>query len=243
MPPVKVKFLFVLTSHDQLGDTGEKTGFHFSEMSDPYYILEDHGVEVDIASIKGGEPPVDPNFLKDPADSVTRFKKDAAAMKKLKSTKKIDDVDVKGYEGIFLPGGHGTMWDFPESKGLQNALEKIWKQEKIIAAICHGAAGFVKAKDTEGQPLIKNHRINCFTDEEERKVKKDKVVPFLLETKLHDLGAIFEHAEPFQAIVVDDGRIITGQNPASTELVANTILRAVGISPYIDQKQSKDEAA
>ncbi len=237
------KFLFVLTSHDTLGDTEEKTGFHFSEMADPYYILEDHGVEVHLASIRGGEPPADPASLKEPSESVKRFQKDDAAMKKLKATQKIADVNVSDYDGIYLPGGHGTMWDFPNSSGLQKAIETIWQQDKIIAAICHGPAGFVSARDEDGNPLVKNHRINCFTDEEERKVKKDQIVPFMLETRLHELGAIFEHADPFQPICVDDGRIITGQNPASAEMVANTMLRAVGISPYIDVKKDDEEEA
>lgn len=237
------KFLFVLTSHDQLGDTGDQTGFHFAEMSDPYYILQDHGVEVDLASIKGGEPPADPCSLKEDAESMKRFQKDSAAMAKLKSTTKIDDVDVSAYEGIFLPGGHGTMWDFPDNKALKQALETIWRQKKIIGAVCHGPAALVNLKDEGGQPLVKNHRLNCFTDEEERKVKKDKVVPFLLESALREKGAIFEHAEPFEAKLVDDGHLITGQNPPSAELVANMMLMGIGISPYLDEKkQAQGEA-
>jgi putative intracellular protease/amidase len=232
------KFLFVLTSHATLGDSGEKTGFHLSEMADPYYILEEHGFKVDLASIKGGEPPIDPASAKETTESGKRFQKDTAAMKKLKSTLKIDDVDMSEYAGIYMAGGHGTMWDFPSSKGLQKAIEDAWKKDKVVAAVCHGPAAFVNAKNKEGEPLVKNRRVNSFTDEEERLVKKDKVVPFLLETRLHEQGGLFEHEQPFQGLVVEDSNLITGQNPKSASLVANGILRTLGISPYVGKEQA-----
>ena len=236
MTEEKKKILFVLTSHDKLGNTDEKTGFHFGEMADPYYVLQDHGLEVDLASIKGGEPPADPGSLK------KDIPEDGAAMKKLKSTIKIDDVDMDEYEGIFMPGGHGTMWDFPSNTALIKAIETAWKDDKVVAAVCHGPAAFVNAKNKEGEPLVKNRRVNSFTDEEERAVGKDKAVPFLLETRLREQGALFDSELPFQAIVVEDSNLITGQNPKSASLVANGILRTLGISPYVDAKQQQEDA-
>jgi putative intracellular protease/amidase len=235
------KFLFVLTSHDRLGKTDEKTGFHYSEMADPYYILQDHGVGVDIASIDGGEPPADPGSLEksedDIPESVRRFLNDDAAVEKLKSTIHIDDVQMDQYAGIYFPGGHGTMWDFPTSEGLKKVVEAAWNSKKIVAAVCHGPAAFVSAVDKDGKPLVKNRRVNCFTDEEERKVKKDKIVPFLLESKLRELGALIEKEQPFEAFIVEDSHLITGQNPKSAPLVANAILRVLGISPYQETRK------
>lgn len=239
------KFLFVLTSHDRLGNTDEKTGFHYSELADPYYILQDHGVDVDLASIAGGEPPADPASLEknqdDIPESVRRFINDDAAMAKLKSTKAIDSVQMENYAGIYMPGGHGTMWDFPESKGLKKAIEEAWNSQKLVAAVCHGPAAFISAVDKDGKPIVQNRRVNCFTDEEERKVKKDKIVPFLLESKLRELGALVEKEQPFEAFLVEDSHLITGQNPKSASLVANAILRSLGISPY--QKNEEREVA
>lgn len=234
----KQKFLFVLTSHGELGDTGEKTGFHFQEMSDPYYILQEHGIEVDLASIKGGEPPADPKSEKDKAESVQRFQKDKDAMAKLQATKKIDQINISDYAGIYLPGGHGTMWDFPDNKALQKAIEQAWADKKVVAAVCHGPAGFVNVKDKEGNPFFKNRRINSFTDAEEQAAKKDKIVPFLLQSKLKNLGGLFETTDPGQAIVVEDSNLITGQNPPSAALVANGILRTLGISPFTQAKNA-----
>jgi putative intracellular protease/amidase len=229
------KFLFVLTSHSQLGDSGEKTGFHYSEMAEPYYILSDHGFEVDLASIAGGEPPIDPSSTKDNGEeefeSVRRFMKDQDAQTKLKNTKKVDDVKIDGYEGVYLPGGHGAMWDFPNSQGLKALLESADQNQKIIAAVCHGPAGFVNIMTKDGTPLVKDRRLNSFTDEEERAVKKDKIVPFLLETKLRELGGFIEKQQPFVGYVAEDSHLITGQNPKSASLVANSILRSLGIVP------------
>ncbi len=229
------RFLFVLTSHDQLGETGEKTGFHFDEMAQPYYILQDHGFVVDIASIKGGEPPAAP--MKEQPESVVRFRNDKEAMKKLKGSKKIDAVDIKHYEGIYLPGGHGAMWDFPESEELQKVVEEAWVRGEIVAAVCHGPAGLVNARDEEGEPIVKDRCVNCFTNAEEEEVKKEKIVPFLLESRLRELGGLFVSEQPFQGILVQEGTLIMGQNPKSSGLVANAILRALGVSPYNVEEQ------
>lgn len=229
------KFLFVLTSQETLGDTGEKTGFHFSEMAEPYYILEDHGVDVVLASINGGQPPADPSSVEKPGgkkDIVERFHADDDAMERLASTQPVDQIDIAEFEGVYLPGGHGTMWDFADNAALTALIEKAWRSGKIVAAVCHGPAGFLNVKDERGDPLVKNRYVNSFTDEEERKTGKDKTVPFLLESALREKGALFEHEAPQQAYMAQEGRLITGQNPASASLVANAILRALGISSY-----------
>lgn len=233
----KKRFLFVMTSHDKLGDTGDKTGFHFVEMSDPYYILQDHGITVDLASVKGGQPPADPDSVdyedrNENEDSVNRFLEDASAMKKLKSTMRVAEADIKNYDGVYLPGGLGAMWDFPDNKDLQKLLQDAWRLKKIVGAVCHGPAAFVGLQDENGVPLVRNRRLNCFTNDEEEASGKDDIVPFLLETRLRDLGAVFEKEIPFQGIVVEDSHLITGQNPKSASLVANAMLNTMGISPY-----------
>lgn len=240
---VKQKFLFVLTSCDQLGNTGEKTRFHYGEMTDPYYLLQEHDVGVELASINGSEPPADPSSLKNPPESVRKFLGDNAAMAKLKSTIKIDDVNMNDYAGIYMPGGHGTMWDFPDSVGLIKAIEDAWTRDKIVAAVCHGVVAFVNANDKNGQPLVMNRRINCFTDEEEQNEKKSEIVPFLLESRLRDLGALIEKEQPGQAHMVEDGNLVTGQNSKSAILVANGILRSMGISPYVEIEKDRKEVA
>jgi len=236
------KFLFVLTSHTKLGDTGEKTGFHFSEMSLPYFMLEDNGVDVTLASIKGGEAPADPKSLKqaeeDGEESVARFLEDSEAHEKLKNTFDLEHISADEYEGIYMPGGHGAMWDFPENKDLKNLIETFWAQGKIVASVCHGPAALVSVMDEDGFPIVRNKLVNCFTNEEEKAIGKDKAMPFALETKLRELGALFQHADNFEGFAIEDGRLITGQNPESAEKVARAIIRCLGLTV-----QDKEEAA
>lgn len=224
--------LFVLTSHNTLGDTDQRTGFHFSEMSDPYYILKDSGIMVDLASIQGGRVSADPESVKEGPggnpESVQRFLDTPEDREKLENTIPVAAADMARYEGVYLPGGHGTMWDFPDSEELTKLIEDAWEQDKIVAAVCHGPAALIAARDREGAPLVQDRRVNSFTDNEERKVEKDDIVPFLLESKLRALGAIFEGAPPFQEIVIIDGPLITGQNPASAAGVGQAILRKLG---------------
>jgi putative intracellular protease/amidase len=227
------KILFVLTSHDRLGSTGQKTGFHFSEMSDPYFILEDNGVKVSIASIKGGAPPADPESVdhensSDTPESVKRFLDDLQAADKLEHSLKLEDVIADDFDGLYLPGGHGTMWDFSNNKTLAKLVSDFWSQGKIVASVCHGAAGLLDAIDINGEALVKNREVNSFTDEEERKIKKDSIMPFLLESRIRELGGKFEKVDPFQGIVVTDGQLITGQNPPSAPKVAYQMLNQLG---------------
>lgn len=229
------KFLFVLTSHDRLGTTDQKTGFHFSEMSDPYFILEDNGVDVSIASVQGGAPPADPGSVdykdrtKNP-ESVNRFLDDLQALDKLEHSLKLEDIVADDFDGLYLPGGHGTMWDFPCNPTLAKLVSDFWLQDKIVASVCHGAAGLLDAVDENDEPLVKNREVNSFTDEEERKIKKDDIMPFLLESRIRELGGKFEKADPFEGIVVTDGQLITGQNPPSAPKVAHQMLNQLGVS-------------
>lgn len=224
--------LFVLTSHDQLGDTGKPTGFHWEEMTTPYWILRDAGYEVEIASIKGGNPPFDPGSLKkdeqENPESVNRFRSDAQAMKALENSMAINQVNALRYDGLYLPGGHGTMWDLPNSQPLAEIISDLYADGKVIAAICHGPAGLVNAKDrSTGNPLVEGKRVNCFTDAEEREVQLEEVLPFMLEDTLRNQGARFENSGIFAAHAVSDKRLITGQNPASAARLGQLIVDAL----------------
>lgn len=225
------RMLIVLTSHSGLGDTGNKTGFHYEEMTTPYYALIDAGHDVDIASIRGGKPPADPNSLdedeaKRPA-SLVRFLADKAAMAKLTETHAIAEMDPDDYDGIYLPGGHGTMWDFPDSKPLARTVGAIFDRGGVVSAICHGPAGLVGAKRADGKPVVDGLRINSFTDSEEKAAGLDSVVPFLLETRLKELGARFEGGANFTSKTVRDGQLITGQNPQSAQSLGKLLVEAL----------------
>lgn len=223
--------LMVLTSQHQMGDSQKLTGFHFEEMSTPYYLFENAGFHVTIASIKGGRPPHDPNSVKEDdsenPESVRRFLADEIAQEKLSNTPPIASLNPADYDAIYLPGGHGTMWDLANEQALVKTIEAFNKDGKPIAAVCHGPAGLLGARAESGEPLVKGKRINCFTDAEEKKVGLDTAMPFLLESELRRLGAKFENADPFEPCLVVDGNLITGQNPPSAKLVADELIRAV----------------
>lgn len=224
------KILMVLTSHGQMGDTGKPTGVWFEELSVPYYAFVDAGAQVDIVSIRGGEAPIDPRSVKpkgENAPAVDRFLADAAAMRKVRVSASIDSVDGSGYDAVFLPGGHGTMWDLPNSAALATLVGRMWDAGKVVAAVCHGPAGLVNARDASGRPIIAGRRASAFTNVEEEAAGLMATVPFLLETRFRELGARFEGGPDFQPFAVADGRLITGQNPASSELVAKLALDAL----------------
>ncbi|MGE5477264.1 MAG: type 1 glutamine amidotransferase domain-containing protein [Bacteroidales bacterium] len=224
--------LFILTSHDRLGDTGRSTGFYYEELATPYWALADAGVAVDIASIAGGTAPHDPGSLGAPGTrpaSVERFVGDSAAMHKVRSTLAVEEVRAEDYDAIFLPGGHGTMWDLPTSTALAALLGRAFDLGKVIGAVCHGPAGLVGAKRADGKPIVADLRVNAFTDAEERAVGLTQVVPFLLESRLRQLGARFECGGNFQCHAVRDGQLVTGQNPMSSAAVAAEMLAALGL--------------
>ncbi|HIK32148.1 MAG TPA: type 1 glutamine amidotransferase domain-containing protein [Oscillatoriales cyanobacterium M59_W2019_021] len=221
------RILIVITSHDRLGETGQKTGFWLEELASPYYVFVDAGAEVTLASIKGGEPPLDPksHLPESQTESTQRFMADEEAKTRLQNTVAIADINAEDYDAIFLSGGHGTMWDFPNSVELTQTLEAFDRDGKVIAAVCHAPAALVAVKSASGEPLVKGRTITAFTDSEERAVQLESVVPFLLETRLRDLGSNFKAEADFAPHVEEDGLLISGQNPASSELAAERVLQ------------------
>lgn len=223
--------LIVLTSHTKLGDTGRDTGFYFDEMATPYWTLTDAGFDVDIASIAGGTAPHDPGSVKaDPAERpapVARFLNDEAAMAKLSNTTAIGDVETDQYDAVFLPGGHGTMYDFPQSKELSDVVSGVYAKGGVVGAVCHGPAGLVAATKSDGTPLVAGLRVNGFTDAEEEAAGLTDAMPFLLESRLRELGGLFEGTGNFQSHALRDGRLVTGQNPASVRAVSDLLLEAL----------------
>ena len=217
--------LFVLTSHDDLGNTGEKTGFWIEEFVAPYYELVDQGVTVTLASPKGGQPPIDPRSS-DPSNATEdtkRFDKDKALQEKLAHTLKLEEVDQSGYDAVFYPGGHGPLWDLASSETSQKLITSFYTNNKPIAFVCH-APGVLKDVKVNGDYLVKNKKVTGFTNAEEEAVGLTDVVPFLLEDALQADGAIYSKGDNWAPYAVEDGLLITGQNPASSKLVAQKLL-------------------
>lgn len=223
--------LFILTSHDELGDTGNPTGFYIDEMAVPYWALTDAGHDVTIASVKGGRPPIDPNSLDDDPSKrpapVTRFLDDATANGKLAATPAVADVTVDGFDAVFLPGGHGTMWDFAGNADVARLVSGIYAKDGIVGAVCHGPAGLLGATKPDGSPLVEGLRVNGFTDSEEKAVGLTDQVPYLLESRLREQGGTFEGKENWASFAVTDGRLVTGQNPQSAEEVGAQLVAAL----------------
>lgn len=222
------KILMILTSHAVMGETGttqEPTGLWLEELTAPYYAFTDAGMDVTIGSIKGGLPPIDPNSLQDGLHE--RYEDDAVLHVKLKNSKAVTEFTADDFDAIFIPGGHGTMWDLPKSDALGNLLGAFYAQDKIVAAVCHGVAGLINAKDNNGQPIVKTRSLTAFSNDEESMVGLTDKVPFLLETRLKDMGALYECATNFQPKAVRDGNIITGQNPASSALTASLVMETL----------------
>ncbi len=222
--------LIILTSHDEKGDTGQPTGFYWEELATPYWQLRDAGYEIDIASVKGGKPPADPGSAGEEGrpDSVQRFMDDGSAMGSLSNSIKADDLKAEGYHAVFLPGGHGTMWDMAQSDAVAKAVAAAYENGAVVGAVCHGPAGLLGARLSDGSPLVSGKRVNGFTDAEEEAAGLTDVVPYLLESKLRELGGAFEgNAENFQPHAVRDGRLVTGQNPRSSERVGTLMLEAL----------------
>ncbi len=221
-----MKILIVLTSHDQLGSTGMKTGFWLEEFAAPYYVFADAGVEITLASPKGGQPPLDPKS--DEPDFQTaateRFKQDNAAQVALANTVKLSDTSTVDFDAVFYPGGHGPMWDLAEDRNSIALIEAMHSSGRPVAAVCHAPAVFRHAKAPDGTALIKGKSVTGFTNSEEDAVQLSDIVPFLLEDELKAIGANYTKGDDWQPYVVTDGNLITGQNPASSELVAKTML-------------------
>lgn len=224
-----MKILIVLTSHSALGTTGEKTGFWIEEFTTPYYVLLDAGVVITIASPAGGQPPIDPKSeVKEAQTNTTkRFYADLNAIDKVAHTKKIADVKIDDYDAVFYPGGHGPLWDLANDKDSIALIEGFYNTQKPIAFVCHAAAALLKTKAENGQPLVKGKKLTCFSNTEEEGVGLTKVVPFLLEDELVKLGAHFSKGTDWSTFTQHDGLLITGQNPASSEAVAQLLLKTL----------------
>ncbi|HEY0463020.1 MAG TPA: type 1 glutamine amidotransferase domain-containing protein [Polyangiaceae bacterium] len=219
------KILMVLTSHNILGSTGLPTGFWLEEFTAPYYVFRDAGAQVTVASPKGGQPPIDPKS-DDPAnqtESMTRFKGDKATQAVLASTVELADVKAADFDTVFYSGGHGPMWDLDEDPLSIALIEAFYDSNKPVAAVCH-APGVLRHVKYRGEPIVKGKRVTGFTNEEEEEVQLTKVVPFLVEDELKRLGGLFEKVANWQVFAITDGRLITGQNPASSTSAAKALL-------------------
>jgi putative intracellular protease/amidase len=231
------RVLIVVTSHARMGDTDTQTGIWLEELAVPYYRFVDAGVAVEIASPRGGAAPLEPKSLgsqvrNDPA--VDRFLADPVAQQRVAATLPLAAVDAAAFDAVFLPGGHGTMWDLPVDAGVQRAVEQAEAAGRVIAAVCHGPAGLVTARRADGEPLVAGKRVTAFTNAEEDAVGLTTVVPFLLESRLRELGADFVSGPNWLSLAVRDGRLITGQNPASSAAVADHVMTAITEARYHD---------
>ncbi len=219
--------LFVLTSNDEMGDTGNKTGFWVEEFAAPYYKLTDAGYNVTLASPKGGQPPIDPNS--DTEDAATedtkRFDNDKETQKVLANTKKLEDIDQEDFDAVFYPGGHGLLWDLVENKASQNLIESFYANKKPISFVCHAPAILKNIKDNKGETLVKGKNVTGFTNGEEAAVELTKVVPFLIEDMMKEKGANYSKIGDWQPYALEDGLLITGQNPASSSKVADLLMK------------------
>jgi len=221
-----MKVLFVLTSHSELGNTGKKTGFWVEEFAAPYYAMADKGVDITIASPKGGQPPIDPKSEAPDAqtEATKRYYADAALKEKVAHTKKLTDVNAADFDAVFYPGGHGPMWDLYDDKNSIALIQRFWAAGKPVAAVCHAPSALLNVKDINGDPLVKGKKVTGFTNSEEEGVQLTKVVPYLLEDELKARGGSYSKGSDWSSYVVEDGMLITGQNPASSEDAAKKLL-------------------
>ncbi|MBP1886087.1 putative intracellular protease/amidase [Ensifer mexicanus] len=221
-----MKILMVLTSHDQLGNTGKPTGFWLEEFAAPYYIFKDAGADVMLASPKGGQPPIDPKSDEpgNQTEAMERFRNDPAAQKALANTVKLGNVKADGFDAIFYPGGHGPLWDLANDRNSIALIEGFYNAGKPVAAVCHGPA-VLKEVTHQGQSIVKGKRVTGFTNSEEEAVQLTDVVPFLVEDELKRLGGRFEKAADWADFTVVDGRLVTGQNPSSSTSAAKELLK------------------
>ncbi|CAI8723271.1 putative intracellular protease/amidase [Pseudomonas sp. IT-P44] len=221
-----MKILMVLTSHDQLGNTGKKTGFWLEEFAAPYFAFKDAGAQLTLASPKGGQPPLDPKSDEPDAQTAAteRFRKDPAAQSALASTALLGSVRAEDYDAVFYPGGHGPLWDLTEDKVSIALIEAFYKAGKPVALVCHAPGVLRHVKGADGQPLVKGKRVTGFTNSEEEAVQLTNVVPFLVEDMLQEKGGIFSKGDDWASYVVTDGLLLTGQNPASSEAAAEALL-------------------
>ena len=222
-----MKILMVLTSHDQLGDTGKKTGFWLEEFASPYYAFIDANAQVTLASPKGGQPPLDPKSDETDAqtDATRRFRADSTAQAALADTLPLGEIDPYDFDAVFYPGGHGPLWDLAEDQDSKTLIEAFYASNKPIAAVCHAPGVLKNVNAPDGHPVVKDKNVTGFTNSEEQAVGLTDVVPFLVEDMLKSKGAQYSKAADWASYVVEDGHLITGQNPASSEAVAQALLK------------------
>jgi putative intracellular protease/amidase len=223
---MKKNILIVLTSHDQLGDTGKKTGFWLEELAAPFYVLKEAGAALTLASPKGGQPPLDPKSDEEgfQTDATRRFKNDPEALAQLATTQKLSDVDAADFDAVFYPGGHGPLWDLVSDADSLRLIEAFWANDKPVATVCHAPAVLLNARDASGTFLVQGKELTGFTNTEEAAVELTNVVPLLVEDALKDRGARFARKDDWAPFARQDGNLITGQNPASSEAVAEVLL-------------------
>ena len=222
-----MRILIVLTSHDQLGDTGTKTGFWLEELAAPYYVLKEAGAAITLASPKGGQPPLDPksDLPENQTELTKRFHTDTAAQAELANTKMLADVSADDFDAVFYPGGHGPMWDMPDNATSIALIEAFVKADKPVGAVCHAPVALVNVRGKDGEYLVKGKRVTGFANEEEEAVSLTAVVPFLLEDRLRERGGIYSKAANWAPYVQVDGKLVTGQNPASSGPGAEALLK------------------
>jgi putative intracellular protease/amidase len=222
-----MKILMVLTSHDQLGDTGKKTGFWLEEFAAPYYALKDAGATLAVVSPAGGQPPLDPKSDEPDAqtEATARFKADPQAQAALANTGRLADVSASDFDAVFYPGGHGPLWDLAEDKSSIALIEQMIAAGKPVAAVCHAPGVLRRVKGPDGKPLVNGKKVTGFTNTEEEAVGLTKVVPFLVEDMLKQNGGIYTKAGDWQSYALTDGLLVTGQNPASSEAAAKALLK------------------
>lgn len=222
-----MKILMVLTSHDQLGDTGKKTGFWLEEFAAPYYVFKDAGADITLASPKGGQPPLDPKS--DEPDLQTaataRFKKDRQSQEKLANTVLLSSVSHEEFDAVFYPGGHGPLWDLSEDRDSITLIESMHAAGKPVSAVCHAPAALRHTKLHNGRPLVEGKRVTGFANTEEAAVQLTDIVPFLVEDSLKKSGGIYSKGPDWSSYVLVDGNLVTGQNPASSEEAARAVLK------------------
>jgi putative intracellular protease/amidase len=224
---IKMNVLMVLTSHDQLGNTGHKTGFWLEEFAAPYYVLKDAGATLTLASPLGGQPPLDPksDAPESQTDATRRFKADAVAQRELAATLQLSAMSAADYDAVFYPGGHGPLWDLAEDRASIALIEAMQAAGKPVAAVCHAPGVLRHVKGADGAPLVKGKQVTGFTNTEEEAVGLSKVVPFLVEDMLKENGGVYSKGADWQSYVLTDGILVTGQNPASSEAAAEALLK------------------
>jgi putative intracellular protease/amidase len=233
-----MKILMVLTSHDQLGDTGKKTGFWLEELAAPYYVLKDTGAAITLASPKGGRPPLDPksDLRENQTESTRRFRADKTAQAQLADTQKLADMSADDFDAIFYPGGHGPMWDMPDNATSIALIEAFVKADKPVGAVCHAPAALINVRDNDGKYLIQGKRVTGFSNAEENIVGLTAFVPFLLEDRLKDRGGVYSKGTNWASYVQVDGKLVTGQNPASSGPAAKALLNCMALYEGFNRK-------